>query len=146
MYILYICVYNKRKLERLKIVRIIISNRSSVPIYEQIKDQIIEAILGDELKENEQLPSIRQLAKDLKISVITTTRAYKDLEEEGYVINVQGKGCYVLPKNEALNFENTMAKIENLLFEIFELQERIDLSDQELFDVIKAMKKEVQNG
>ena len=122
-----------------------ISNRSNVPIYEQIKNQVIDAILAEELKENEQLPSIRQLAKDLKISVITTTRAYRDLEEEGYVVNVQGKGCYVLPKNEALSYENTMAKIENLLFEIFELQERIHLSDEQLLEVIAMMKKEVQN-
>lgn len=126
-------------------MKIMISNRSNVPIYEQIKNQVIDAILAEELKENEQLPSIRQLAKDLKISVITTTRAYRDLEEEGYVVNVQGKGCYVLPKNEALSYENTMAKIENLLFEIFELQERIHLSDEQLLEVIAMMKKEVQN-
>ena len=122
-----------------------ISNRSNVPIYEQIKNQVIDAILAEELKENEQLPSIRQLAKDLKISVITTTRAYRDLEEEGYVVNVQGKGCYVLPKNEALSYENTMSKIENLLFEIFELQDRIHLSVEQLLEVIAMMKKEVQN-
>lgn len=123
-------------------MKVIISNRSSVPIYEQIKEQVIEAILSEELKENDQLPSIRQLAKELKISVITTTRAYKDLEEEGYVINIQGKGCFVLPKNESLYFENTMAKIEEHLFQIFELQERIELSDEDLNKAIEIMKKE----
>ena len=123
-------------------MKIVISNLSSVPIYEQIKDQVIEAILTNDLKENDKLPSIRKLAKDLKISVITTTRAYKDLEEEGYVINVQGKGCYVLAKNESLNFENTMSKIEDLLFEVFELQERISLTDEELLSVIGTLKKE----
>ena len=71
----------------------VISNRSSVPIYEQIKNQIKDAILSGELKEDTALPSIRQLAKDLKISVITTTRAYNDLEVEGFVVNIQGKGC-----------------------------------------------------
>lgn len=126
-------------------MKLIISNRSNVPIYEQIKGQIIEAILSGELKENDQLPSIRQLAKNLKISVITTTRAYKDLEEEGYVINVQGKGCYVLPKNENLNYENTMVKIENLVVKILELRDRIQLSDDMLIEVIKTMMKENRN-
>ncbi|WP_425539873.1 GntR family transcriptional regulator [Microaceticoccus formicicus] len=126
-------------------MKIVISNLSSVPIYEQIKNQVIEAILTDELKENDKLPSIRKLAKDLKISVITTTRAYKDLEEEGYVVNVQGKGCYVLPKNKSLNFENTMSKIEDLLFEIFELQGRISLTDEELLNVITTLKGGMHN-
>lgn len=120
-------------------MRIIISNRSSIPIYEQIKQQIIEAILSDEIKEDELLPSIRQLAKDLKISVITTTRAYKDLEEEGYVKNVQGKGCYVLPKNENLNYEHVMRKIETLLFEVLDLRARIKLSDEEILEVMKTI-------
>lgn len=127
-------------------LKIVITNRSNTPIYEQIKNQIIEAILTDELKEDDLLPSIRQLAKDLKISVITTTRAYKDLEEEGYVVNVQGKGCYVLPKNENLNFENVMQKIEGHLFDIFELQSRISMTDEELLDVIRTIMEENRNG
>lgn len=126
-------------------MKIVISNLSSVPIYEQIKDQVIEAILTDDLKENDKLPSIRKLAKELKISVITTTRAYKDLEADGYVVNVQGKGCYVLPKNDNLNFENTMSKIENLLFDVFELQERICLTDDELLNVISTLKGGINN-
>jgi GntR family transcriptional regulator len=124
----------------------VITNRSNVPIYEQIKQQVIEAILTDELKADDQLPSIRQLAKDLKISVITTTRAYKDLEEEGFVVNVQGKGCYVLPKNENLNYENVMRKIEQILFEVLSLQERIDLSDEELLEVMQTIMEENRNG
>lgn len=127
-------------------MKIVITNRSNVPIYEQIKQQVIEAILTDELKANDQLPSIRQLAKDLKISVITTTRAYKDLEEEGFVVNVQGKGCYVLPKNENLNYENVMRKIEQILFEVLSFQERIDLSDEELLEVMQTIMEENRNG
>ncbi|NMB03589.1 MAG: GntR family transcriptional regulator [Tissierellia bacterium] len=127
-------------------MKIVITNRSNVPIYEQIKQQVIEAILTDELKADDQLPSIRQLAKDLKISVITTTRAYKDLEEEGFVVNVQGKGCYVLPKNENLNYENVMRKIEQILFEVLSLQERIDLSDEELLEVMQTIMEENRNG
>lgn len=93
-------------------MRIIITNTSGKPIYEQIKEQIREAILSDELNEGEMLPSIRQLAKDLKISVITTTRAYTDLEQEGFIVTVQGKGCFVSPKNRELIQEQLLRKIE----------------------------------
>ncbi len=93
-------------------MRIIVSNRSGVPIYEQIKEQIKAAIFSGELREDDILPSIRQLARDLKISVITTTRAYGDLEEEGFVVNVQGKGCFVLPRNKELARENALHKME----------------------------------
>jgi len=89
-----------------------VSNRSGIPIYEQIKEQIIAAIFSGELREDDILPSIRQLARDLKISVITTMRAYSDLEQEGFVINVQGKGCFVLPRNTELARENAMHKME----------------------------------
>ena len=93
-------------------MRIIISNRSGIPIYEQIKEQIKAAIFSGELTEDELLPSMRGLARDLKVSVITTTRAYSDLEAEGFVVNVQGKGCYVLPRNKELAEENALYKIE----------------------------------
>ena len=96
-------------------VRIIIRNTAGIPIYEQIKEQIKEAILNDELREGEALPSIRQLARDLKISVITTTRAYSDLEKDGYVANVQGKGCFVAPKNNELFREQILRRIEENL-------------------------------
>lgn len=93
-------------------MKIVISNSSGLPIYEQIKEQIKSAILSGELKEGEVLPSIRLLARDLKISVITTTRAYADLEQEGFVTNVQGKGCYVLPTNNELVKEQLLREIE----------------------------------
>jgi GntR family transcriptional regulator len=76
-------------------MRIVLLYQSSVPIYEQIKEQIKTSVLSGELQENELLPSIRQLARDLKVSVITTTRAYNDLELEGFIQTVPGKGCYV---------------------------------------------------
>lgn len=98
-------------------MRIIISNRSGIPIYEQIKEQIKEAIFSGDLQEDEVLPSIRALARDLKISVITTTRAYSDLEQEGFIANVQGKGCYVLPRNAELAKENAIHKMESALCE-----------------------------
>ena len=96
-------------------MKIIISNRSGVPIYEQIKEQVKAAIFSGELREDDLLPSIRQLARDLKISVITTTRAYSDLEQEGFVVSVQGKGCFVLPRNPELARENALHKMEDAL-------------------------------
>jgi len=95
------------------ILKIIVSNRSGVPIYEQIKEQVKTAIFSGELKEDDLLPSIRQLARDLKISVITTTRAYSDLEQEGFIATVQGKGCFVLPRNTELARENALHKMED---------------------------------
>lgn len=126
-------------------MRIIISNRSTVPIYEQIKLQIIDAILSDELREDTQLPSIRQLAKELKVSVITTTRAYKDLEVEGYVVNVQGKGCYVLPKNQELVYEKLMGNMENLIFEALALKEKMNLDDREFMEIIQTLLEAEKN-
>ncbi|GFP76636.1 GntR family transcriptional regulator [Clostridium fungisolvens] len=92
---------------------IIIKNSSGIPIYEQIKEQVKESILNDEINEGDILPSIRQLAADLKVSVITTTRAYTELEQEGYIINVQGKGCYVAPKDSELIREQLLRRIED---------------------------------
>jgi len=94
-------------------MKIIVSNRSGIPIYEQIKEQIKTAIFSGDLQEDDLLPSIRQLARDLKISVITTTRAYSDLEQEGFIASVQGKGSYVLPRNTELARENAMHKMED---------------------------------
>ncbi len=96
-------------------MRLIVSNRSGQPIYEQIEDQIKSAILTGELKEDELLPSIRTLARDLKVSVITTTRAYRDLEEAGFVATLQGKGSFVLPRNQELARENALSRIETAL-------------------------------
>ena len=93
-------------------MKIIVSNRSGSPIYEQIKEQIKAAIFAGELREDALLPSIRQLARDLKISVITTTRAYSDLEQEGFIATVPGKGCFVLPRNTELARENALHKME----------------------------------
>lgn len=91
---------------------IIIKNSAGIPIYEQIKEQIKEAILNDEMNEGDMLPSIRQLAADLKVSVITTTRVYNELEQEGYIFTVQGKGSYVAPKDSDLIREQLLRKIE----------------------------------
>ena len=84
-------------------MKLIISNVSGIPIYEQIKQQIKSAILSGELQAEETLPSLRTLAKDLKISVLTVTKAYTELEQEGFVKNVQGRGCFVMGSGSELN-------------------------------------------
>jgi len=120
-------------------VRIIIRNTSGKPIYEQIKEQIKEAILGGELREGEALPSIRQLARDLKISVITTTRAYSDLEEEGYVANVQGKGCFVAPKNNELFHEQILLRIEENLAAAIDAARLAEIPRDELMKMLDLL-------
>ena len=94
-------------------MKLIISNISGVPIYEQIKQQVKSAIMAGELQEDEMLPSLRTLAKELRISVLTVTRAYTELEQEGFVKNVQGRGCYVLGQGSELLREQLICKIEH---------------------------------
>lgn len=96
-------------------MRIVLSNHSSIPIYEQIKDQIKAGILSGELTENEMLPSIRQLARDLQVSVITTTRAYNDLELEGYIQTVPSKGCYVRKPDQMLISNQCLQEVRLIL-------------------------------
>ena len=96
-------------------MNLIISNSSGRPIYEQITAQIKNSILNGELQEGEALPSMRALAKDLRISVITTKRAYEDLERDGFVVTVAGKGCFVAPKNLELMREEQRKKVEEAL-------------------------------
>ncbi len=110
LYILYI--YKQMRGEGMNII---ISNSSNVPIYEQIKEQIKNKIITNELKAGELLPSIRSLAKDLRISVITTKNAYEALEKEGYVETVAAKGTYVSNKNVELIREEQLQKVENLI-------------------------------
>ncbi|MCL2080560.1 MAG: GntR family transcriptional regulator [Oscillospiraceae bacterium] len=120
-------------------MKIIISNRSGVPIYEQIKEQVKAAIFSGELREDDVLPSIRQLARDLKISVITTTRAYSDLELEGFIANVQGKGCYVLPRNKELARENAMHRIEDGLSAAIAAAKSEDIIKEEVIERLNLL-------
>ena len=120
-------------------MRIIVSNRSGIPIYEQIKEQIKTAIFSGDLREDDLLPSIRQLARDLKISVITTTRAYSDLEQEGFIVNVQGKGCYVLPRNTELARENAMHKMEDGLCAAIAAAKLEDITKEEIIERLNLL-------
>jgi GntR family transcriptional regulator len=121
------------------VMKIIVSNRSGIPIYEQIKAQLKEAIFSGELVEDDLLPSIRQLAKDLKISVITTTRAYGDLEAEGFVVNVQGKGCYVLPQDHEMARENVLRKIEAGLTEAIVAAKTGGIRKEEIIEMLEVL-------
>ena len=123
-------------------MRIIIQNTSKEPIYEQIEEQIKEAILCDELKEGDLLPSIRQLAKDLKISVITTTRAYAELEQEGFIAIQQGRGCFVLPKNSEIVREQLLSKIEDSFTAAVNAARVAKLSREDLIKILDFMLEE----
>ena len=94
-------------------MKIIISNSSSIPIYEQIKNAIINNIMDGSLRENDDLPSIRSLAQDIRISVMTVKKAYDELEQEGYIITRQGKGSFVAPKNIELLKEKAKKDIDS---------------------------------
>lgn len=127
-------------------MKIIISNTSGLPIYEQIKDQIKSAILSGEVEENQLLPSLRQLARDLKISVLTTTRAYTELEQEGFVTNVQGKGCYVMERGSELIREQLLRDIEGNLTAAIKSANRAAVSDSELINMLKILMEDDYNG
>ena len=117
---------------------ILIDNRSGVPIYDQIFTQIKSQILSGALSENEALPSIRSLAKDLRISVITTKRAYEELEREGFLYTVPGKGCFVAPKNVELLREENLKKIEGHFSEILSLAASCNLSKADLVEMLEC--------
>ncbi len=125
-------------------MRILLRNTDKAPIYEQIKEQIKEAILSDELKEGDTLPSIRQLARDLKISVITTTRAYTDLEQEGFIAIQQGRGCFVLPKNSEIVREQLLRKIEDNFTAAVNAGKIAKLSREEIIAMLEFILEEVQ--
>lgn len=123
-------------------MKIIIKNKSDMPIYEQIKEQIRSQILDGSVEENEPLPSIRQLARDLKISVITTTRAYNDLMDEGFIISVAGKGYYVAPKNNELLRERLLRSVEDSLELAVREARTAGLSEEELIGLLKTIMEE----
>ena len=117
-------------------MNILIDNKSGEPIYNQIYSQIKNQIIGGELKEDEMLPSIRGLAKDLRISFITTKRAYEELEKEGFIYTLPAKGCYVAPKNVELLREENLKKIEEYIEEITKLAASCNLSKDDVVEMI----------
>lgn len=121
---------------------IIIDNKSGVPIYDQIYSQIKAQIIGDSLRQDEALPSIRSLAKDLRISVITTKRAYDELEAEGFIYTLPGKGSFVAPKNTELLREENLRRIEEHMREISALAVQSGLTRQELSEMYTLIPEE----
>lgn len=120
-------------------MNIFIDNKTGTPIYDQIYIQIKNAVINGELKENDALPSIRSLAKDLRISVVTTKRAYDELEREGFIYTVPAKGCFVAPKNTELLREENLKRIEELLTEIRQLAVACNLSKEELIEIFNIL-------
>lgn len=119
-----------------------IKNSSDDPIYLQIKNQIKFAILNGELGADEPLPSIRVLAKDLRVSVITTKRAYDELEKDGFIHSVQGKGSYVAPQNQELVRENILRKIEDNLTAVLYYAKILDLSREDLISMLDNLEED----
>lgn len=119
-----------------------ISNASDQPIYEQIYNQIKTQIIQGKLSEEDALPSIRSLAKDLRISVITTKRAYDELEKGGFIYTVAGKGCFVAKRNVELIREMYLKEIEEHMQRVIELATVCKLSQEEIISMFKILYKE----
>ena len=120
-------------------MRIIISNQSELPIYAQIKEQLKEQILNGQIPEGSTLPSIRQLAKEVGVSVITTTRAYSDLEAEGFIATMQGKGSVVLSKDNSMVREQYLMRIEEGLITAIKTARVMGLPDEELSEIFQNL-------
>ncbi len=128
---------------------IIISNNADSPIYEQIKEQIKLMILNGDLKEGDALPSMRLLAKELRISIITTKRAYEELEREGYIESFTGKGSFVKAMNTDMVKETLVYEIETLFEEVIDKAVIAKLSYEELTEILKLLydeRKSEDNG
>lgn len=119
-------------------MQLLIDNKSGTSIYEQIYTQIKDQIIGGALREDDPLPSIRNLAKDLRISVITTKRAYEELEREGFLYTVPGKGCFVAPKNVELLREENLKQIEGHFSQILRLAASCNLSKADLMEMLEC--------
>lgn len=132
VYIVYIYTLEERRHE----MNILIDTTSKEPLFKQIKEQIKQQIYDQTLQEGDLLPSIRQLAKDLGVSVITTKRAYEDLEQEGYVFSSVGKGTFVAGQQPHVLKEWQMREIENQLEEVIRLSQKVGLSKEELIELI----------
>lgn len=120
-------------------MEIYISNSSPKPLYEQITDQISSAILQDRLHTDDPLPSIRFLAKELRISVITTKRAYEDLEKAGFIYTIPGKGCFVAERTPQLQRKETLRQVEEQLRSTLSLAAAGGVSGHEVLDMLTLL-------
>lgn len=123
-------------------MKVILSNQSELPIYAQIREQMKEQILNGQIAEGTVLPSIRQLAKDLGISVITTTRAYRELESEGYIASVQGKGSIVLKRDNKIIREQCRRQMEEHLDAAIDASQKLAMTDTELVEALQVLQRQ----
>ena len=123
-------------------MNIILSNSNDIPIFEQIENAIKEAIFSNELKEEDMLPSVRNLANDLKISFLTVKRAYDELEKAGFIKTVQGKGSFVAPKNLELIREEKLKEIQNYIEKIYDISKISNISEEEIKELFKMIFEE----
>lgn len=120
-------------------MKIIINSSSMVPIYEQIMDQIKARITAGDLKENDILPSVRTLAKDLKISALTVKKAYDSLEQEGFTVTIHGKGTYVAAANKEMMMEEYRREVEEELTEVIRKAKRYGLSEEDIREMLELI-------
>ena len=125
-------------------MELFINNKSGAPIYDQIYNQIKQQIISGALQPDAAMPSIRGLARDLRISVITTKRAYDELENEGFIYTLPGKGCFVAERSTELLREENLRKIESHMQEIRRLANACRLTEQELDDMWRLQKEEAE--
>ena len=123
-------------------MNIIISNNSSIPIFEQIENAIKQAIFSNELKEEDMLPSVRNLANDLKISFLTVKRAYDELEQAGFIKTVQGKGSFVAPKNLDLIKEEKLKEIQDYIEKVYNISKIANISEDEVKEIFRMIFEE----
>lgn len=123
-------------------MKILINKTSDKPIYKQIKDEIISQILKGDLKKGEQLPSIRVLASDIRISILTVKKSYDELEAEGYIVTNQGKGSYVSSGSVALANEIKMQEIEAHIAEVVSLSKKYGVEKEQILEIFELLFKE----
>jgi hypothetical protein len=123
-------------------MKILINKTSDKPIYKQVKDEIISQILKGNLKKGDQLPSIRTLASDIRISILTVKKSYDELEMEGYIVTNQGKGSYVSSGSVALANEIKMQEIEGHIAEVVILSKKYGVTKEQILEIFELLFKE----
>jgi len=123
-------------------MKIIVSNASSSPIYEQIASQIRNQVINGYIESGYPLPSIRSLARELQVSVITTKKAYERLEQEGFIYTVAGKGSFVAEQNTEVMKERRLNKLEETIISVLQMAKELELSKEELIELINLLDQE----
>jgi len=127
-------------------VKITVSNSYEGPIYEQIKRQIVHAILSGELAPGDTLPSLRSLAKELKVGVLTVNRAYTELENEGYLETVQGRGCFVAEKSSEIIKEHLLDEAKSLMSQALQKARKAGATEEEICTIFQDQCRRIYHG